>query len=156
MLLLLRRLWQVRAILRELPKHFVTGVISGRSLGKIRTFVDVPGLFYAGSHGFDILAPCHAAGYSASLGVRRWVVRLLTVGRVDCFFFVLVCALCCVVLSHVWALIFPSNIKGGHRFWGQISILFFGTEKKKKNVEKNRGKMCKKKKVWQVFFLFWS
>lgn len=48
---------QVRAILRELPKHFITGVISGRSLGKIRDFVGVPGLFYAGSHGFDILAP---------------------------------------------------------------------------------------------------
>lgn len=48
---------RVRAILRELPKYFVTGVISGRSLGKIRAFVDVPGLFYAGSHGFDILAP---------------------------------------------------------------------------------------------------
>ncbi|CAM9094298.1 unnamed protein product [Ascophyllum nodosum] len=55
---------RVRAILRELPKHFVTGVISGRSLGKIRNFVDVPGLFYAGSHGFDILAPAECAGGS--------------------------------------------------------------------------------------------
>ncbi|CAN0492747.1 unnamed protein product, partial [Discosporangium mesarthrocarpum] len=48
---------KVRSILRELPKHFVTGVVSGRGLKKIRDFVNVPGLFYAGSHGFDILVP---------------------------------------------------------------------------------------------------
>ena len=58
--------------MRELPKHFVTGVISGRSLGKIRTFVDVPGLFYAGSHGFDILAPSKP-GVPECLGQKRWV-----------------------------------------------------------------------------------
>lgn len=59
---------QVRSILRELPKHFITGVISGRSLRKIRSFVGVPGLFYAGSHGFDILAPTHP---SKGLGPKR-------------------------------------------------------------------------------------
>jgi hypothetical protein len=48
---------QVRDTLRALPNHYVTGIVSGRSLAKIRNFVGVPGLFYAGSHGFDILAP---------------------------------------------------------------------------------------------------
>lgn len=58
---------QVRSILRKLPKHFITGVISGRSLAKIRAFVDVPGLFYAGSHGFEILAPHYlAAGFGSN------------------------------------------------------------------------------------------
>lgn len=72
--LLLTLPWtQVRAVLTELPKHFITGVVSGRSLGKIRDFVGVKGLFYAGSHGFDILAPSHSA-YSGSLGLNRWVV----------------------------------------------------------------------------------
>eukprot|EP00752_Nemacystus_decipiens_P005687 g5147.t1 len=59
---------RVRTVLKELPKHFITGVVSGRSLGKIRDFVGVKGLFYAGSHGFDILAPSHSA-YSGSLSV---------------------------------------------------------------------------------------
>jgi Trehalose-phosphatase len=54
---LLRPLLQVRDTLRALPNHYVTGIVSGRSLAKIRNFVGVPGLFYAGSHGFDILAP---------------------------------------------------------------------------------------------------
>ncbi|CAN0476899.1 unnamed protein product, partial [Ectocarpus sp. 8 AP-2014] len=52
---------RVRTVLTELPKHFITGVISGRSLGKIRAFVRVKGLFYAGSHGFDILSPSRSA-----------------------------------------------------------------------------------------------
>lgn len=67
--------------MRELPKHFVTGVISGRSLGKIRKFVDVPGLFYAGSHGFDILAPSKP-GYPECLEPKRWVLVLLLTLRV--------------------------------------------------------------------------
>ncbi|KAG5189920.1 trehalose-phosphatase-domain-containing protein [Tribonema minus] len=47
----------VRDTLRALPSHFVTGIVTGRSLAKIRNFVDVPGIIYAGSHGYDILAP---------------------------------------------------------------------------------------------------
>eukprot|EP00903_Cladosiphon_okamuranus_P009996 g9481.t2 len=63
---------RVRAVLTELPKHFITGIVSGRSLGKIRAWVGVKGLFYAGSHGFDILAPSRSA-YSGplSVGMRR-------------------------------------------------------------------------------------
>lgn len=48
---------EVRDLLNVLPQHYVTGIVSGRSLSKIRNFVGVPGLYYAGSHGFDILAP---------------------------------------------------------------------------------------------------
>ncbi|CAM9920884.1 unnamed protein product, partial [Phaeothamnion confervicola] len=52
----------VRATLTELAKHFVVGVVSGRSLEKIRDFVKVDTLFYAGSHGFDIHAPAQRDG----------------------------------------------------------------------------------------------
>mmetsp|Transcript_19399 Transcript_19399/g.28725 ORF Transcript_19399/g.28725 Transcript_19399/m.28725 type:complete len:414 (+) Transcript_19399:184-1425(+) len=48
---------EVREVLKSLSKYYTTGIVTGRSLAKIRKFVNVPGLFYAGSHGFDILAP---------------------------------------------------------------------------------------------------
>lgn len=41
----------------QLKDYFVTGVISGRSLAKLTTFVQVDGIYYAGSHGFDIIGP---------------------------------------------------------------------------------------------------
>lgn len=37
--------------------HLPVAVISGRDLEDVRTMVDVPGLAYAGSHGFDMLLP---------------------------------------------------------------------------------------------------
>lgn len=43
--------------LKALSEFFITGVISGRSLKKIQEFVGIDGLFYAGSHGFDITGP---------------------------------------------------------------------------------------------------
>jgi hypothetical protein len=47
----------MRATLEKLREKFVTGVITGRSLHKIQSFVGIPQLFYAGSHGFDIKGP---------------------------------------------------------------------------------------------------
>lgn len=47
----------MRETLEKLHQVFVTGVISGRSLAKIQNFVDIPELYYAGSHGFDIAGP---------------------------------------------------------------------------------------------------
>ena len=35
-------------------ENFITGIISGRSLADVSTKVDVPGLVYAGNHGFEI------------------------------------------------------------------------------------------------------
>ena len=38
-------------------QHLPVAVISGRDLEDVRAMVDVPGLAYAGSHGFDMLLP---------------------------------------------------------------------------------------------------
>ncbi|GAB5036137.1 trehalose-6-phosphate phosphatase [Nannochloropsis oceanica] len=46
-----------RDILVELAERCVVGIVSGRSLPKVKGFVQVPSLFYAGSHGFDIWGP---------------------------------------------------------------------------------------------------
>jgi len=47
----------VRTILQLLSRHYTTGIVTGRSLTKIQGFVNLPDLLYAGSHGFDIVAP---------------------------------------------------------------------------------------------------
>lgn len=47
----------MKETLEQLRHLFITGVISGRSLDKIETFVGIPELYYAGSHGFDIAGP---------------------------------------------------------------------------------------------------
>lgn len=47
----------MRSTLEKLREKFVTGVITGRSLHKIQSFVGIPQLYYAGSHGFDIEGP---------------------------------------------------------------------------------------------------
>lgn len=46
-----------RDVLREVSLLFTTGVVSGRSLEKLRGFIDIGGIVYAGSHGFDIAGP---------------------------------------------------------------------------------------------------
>ncbi len=43
--------------LRSLARHCPVAVISGRSLDDIRARVGVPGLWYAGSHGYELLTP---------------------------------------------------------------------------------------------------
>ncbi|GLD95384.1 hypothetical protein PINS_up004028 [Pythium insidiosum] len=48
---------EMRVTLQRLQQQYVTGVISGRSLSKIQQFVNIPELYYAGSHGFDIVGP---------------------------------------------------------------------------------------------------
>ena len=47
----------MRTQLEELKHHFITGIISGRSLEKVKNFIGINGIFYAGSHGFDISGP---------------------------------------------------------------------------------------------------
>ena len=45
------------AALRSLAALYPVGVLSGRDLADIRERVGIPGLWYAGSHGFEIVAP---------------------------------------------------------------------------------------------------
>ncbi|CAN8066951.1 unnamed protein product, partial [Agarophyton chilense] len=48
---------ETRHALRMISSRFTTAIVSGRSKDKVRALVDVRGLIYAGSHGFDIEAP---------------------------------------------------------------------------------------------------
>jgi trehalose 6-phosphate phosphatase len=46
-----------RAAVSRASQRLPVAIISGRDLDDVRALVDVPGLAYAGSHGFDILLP---------------------------------------------------------------------------------------------------
>ncbi|PWZ25489.1 putative trehalose-phosphate phosphatase 4 [Zea mays] len=47
----------MRAAVRDVAKHFPTAIVSGRCRDKVRSFVDLSELYYAGSHGMDIEGP---------------------------------------------------------------------------------------------------
>ncbi|MFS7958521.1 putative trehalose-phosphatase [Helianthus anomalus] len=47
----------MRAAVRNVAKCFPTAIISGRSREKVRKFVGLKELYYAGSHGMDIMCP---------------------------------------------------------------------------------------------------
>jgi len=48
---------EMRAAVREVAKHFPTAIVSGRSREKVKDFVKLHNVYYAGSHGMDIMAP---------------------------------------------------------------------------------------------------
>ncbi|GAV66219.1 Trehalose_PPase domain-containing protein [Cephalotus follicularis] len=48
---------EMRAAVREVSKYFPTSIISGRSREKVKDFVELSSVYYAGSHGMDIIAP---------------------------------------------------------------------------------------------------
>ncbi|MCP5508537.1 MAG: trehalose-phosphatase [Chlamydiales bacterium] len=47
----------MRDTLKSVIKKFTVGIISGRDLKDVQNLVGVEGIFYAGSHGFDIAGP---------------------------------------------------------------------------------------------------
>ncbi|KAL2540077.1 Trehalose-phosphate phosphatase A [Abeliophyllum distichum] len=47
----------MRATVRNVAKYFPTAIISGRSRDKVYEFVGLTELYYAGSHGMDIVGP---------------------------------------------------------------------------------------------------
>ncbi|GAU16329.1 hypothetical protein TSUD_116780 [Trifolium subterraneum] len=47
----------MRAAVKDVAKHFPTAIISGRSREKVHEFVGITDLYYAGSHGMDIIGP---------------------------------------------------------------------------------------------------
>jgi trehalose 6-phosphate phosphatase len=47
----------IRQTLRDLAKHCTVAVISGRDLKDLQNLVGLNGIFYAGSHGFEISGP---------------------------------------------------------------------------------------------------
>src|SRR5438093_7045575 len=46
-----------RQVVRALAAHVPVAVLSGRDLDDVRRCVDIDGIVYAGSHGFDIAGP---------------------------------------------------------------------------------------------------
>ncbi|CAJ1974369.1 unnamed protein product [Sphenostylis stenocarpa] len=48
---------EMRAVVNEVATYFPTAIISGRSRNKVKDFVKLNNLYYAGSHGMDIMAP---------------------------------------------------------------------------------------------------
>ncbi|KAL3834190.1 hypothetical protein ACJIZ3_008926 [Penstemon smallii] len=54
----------MRAAVREVAKHFPTAIISGRRRDKVYEFVKLDEIYYAGSHGMDIMGPpLHVKSY---------------------------------------------------------------------------------------------
>ncbi|KAL2921928.1 putative trehalose-phosphate phosphatase 4 [Bienertia sinuspersici] len=47
----------MRSAVREVAGNFPTAIISGRSRNKVHEFVQLNDVYYAGSHGMDIIAP---------------------------------------------------------------------------------------------------
>ncbi|XP_044468884.1 probable trehalose-phosphate phosphatase 4 [Mangifera indica] len=48
---------ETRAAVREVAKYFPTAIVTGRSREKVKRFVQLSNVYYAGSHGMDIKAP---------------------------------------------------------------------------------------------------
>ncbi|XP_057801810.1 probable trehalose-phosphate phosphatase G [Salvia miltiorrhiza] len=51
----------MRVAVRNVAKYFPTAIISGRSRDKVYEFVGLTELYYAGSHGMDIMGPVSAS-----------------------------------------------------------------------------------------------
>ena len=47
---------ETRAVLAELSGVVTVAVVSGRDVADVRSKVELPGIYYAGSHGFDIIS----------------------------------------------------------------------------------------------------
>uniref|UniRef100_A0A7C9EPC3 Trehalose 6-phosphate phosphatase n=1 Tax=Opuntia streptacantha TaxID=393608 RepID=A0A7C9EPC3_OPUST len=54
---------EMRSAVRSVAKYFPTAIISGRSRDKVYDLVGLPELYYAGSHGMDIMGPEHEVLY---------------------------------------------------------------------------------------------
>ena len=59
---------QAREAVRRVAQLFPTAVISGRGREKVQQFVRLGELYYAGSHGMDIVGPSPAAAAAAGCG----------------------------------------------------------------------------------------
>lgn len=56
---------EMRSAVRNVAKYFPTAIISGRSRDKVYEFVGLKELYYAGSHGMDIMGPANgSSGFS--------------------------------------------------------------------------------------------
>ncbi|CAK7348731.1 unnamed protein product [Dovyalis caffra] len=54
---------KMRSAVQEVANVFPTAIVSGRSLDKVKEFVQIQNVTYAGSHGMDILTPTGSLKY---------------------------------------------------------------------------------------------
>ncbi|KAK9665663.1 hypothetical protein RND81_14G127400 [Saponaria officinalis] len=54
----------MRSAVKNVAKHFPTAIISGRSRDKVYEFVGLTELYYAGSHGMDIMSPVNGSAFN--------------------------------------------------------------------------------------------
>ncbi|KAL0299659.1 UNVERIFIED_CONTAM: putative trehalose-phosphate phosphatase 3 [Sesamum radiatum] len=68
----------MRSAVREVARHFPTAIISGRSRGKVYDFVKLDEVYYAGSHGMDIMGPpLHVKSYDGKYQINTLDDKLL-------------------------------------------------------------------------------
>ncbi|BBM97831.1 trehalose 6-phosphate phosphatase [Marchantia polymorpha subsp. ruderalis] len=60
----------MRATVKEVATHFPTAIISGRGREKVYDFVQLAELYYAGSHGMDIMGPAEGCNGFKATGTR--------------------------------------------------------------------------------------
>ncbi|OVA11433.1 Trehalose-phosphatase [Macleaya cordata] len=66
----------MRSAVREVARYFPTAIISGRCRDKVCEFVKLTSVYYAGSHGMDILAPMRPLK-STSTGDAKYQTRVI-------------------------------------------------------------------------------
>ncbi|MEX2532241.1 MAG: trehalose-phosphatase [Gemmatimonadota bacterium] len=71
---------RMRGVVRRLSQRHTTVVVSGRGREDVARLVDLPGLIYAGSHGFDIAGstPTKSGGEGGRKAIRHSVAPGLT------------------------------------------------------------------------------
>ncbi|KAK6135347.1 hypothetical protein DH2020_030907 [Rehmannia glutinosa] len=68
----------MRSAVREVAMHFPTAIISGRSRDKVYEFVKLDEVYYAGSHGMDIMVPpLHVKSYDGKYQTNTLEQKML-------------------------------------------------------------------------------
>ncbi|XP_010416778.1 PREDICTED: trehalose-phosphate phosphatase B [Camelina sativa] len=57
---------EMRGVVKDVALNFPTAIVTGRSIAKVRRFVKVNEIYYAGSHGMDIEGPTKENNYGQS------------------------------------------------------------------------------------------
>lgn len=64
----------MRAVIQELSAHYKVSIVSGRATDDVKGKVQIDGIFYAGSHGFEIVDPQGKVEISAEAQAIRSVI----------------------------------------------------------------------------------
>ncbi|ESQ27310.1 hypothetical protein EUTSA_v10018720mg [Eutrema salsugineum] len=57
---------EMREVVKDVALNFPTAIVTGRSITKVRSFVKLNEIYYAGSHGMDIEGPTNETNYGGS------------------------------------------------------------------------------------------